>query len=165
MRPGNILITHDFQPMVRVKLVCIMRILQKSISHIAIYDLPLHLDQLSYYGFINQYEALGQSSGQLPKQSALKTFEHLAPEYHETGKELSKADVFSFGVVLLELITGRKTVEDTDGQSFLRWVIFVFVTENKQLDKQYGGLRNSNLVFHLISGKTTLKAKEIHRID
>lgn len=123
------------------------------------------MDQLSYYGFINQYEALGQSSGQLPKLSALKTFEHLAPEYHETGKELSKADVFSFGVVLLELITGRKTVEDTDGQSFLRWVIFVSLTENKQLDKQYGGLRNSNLVFHLISGKTTLKAKEIHRID
>lgn len=53
----------------------------------------------------------------------LKTFEYLAPEYQETGIDLSKADVFSFGVVLLELITGRKTIEDTDGQTFLRWVM------------------------------------------
>lgn len=72
-------------------------------------------DQLSYYGFMNEYETLGE-------RSAMKTYEHLAPEYDETGKEVSKADVFAFGMVLLELITGRKTIEDTDGQSYLRWV-------------------------------------------
>lgn len=54
---------------------------------------------------------------------ALRTFEYLAPEYAQSGLDMSKADVYSFGIVLLELITGRKTLEDTKGQSFLRWVI------------------------------------------
>ena len=72
-------------------------------------------DRLSYYGFMNEYETLGE-------WSAMKTFEHLAPEYDETGKEVSKVDVFAFGVVLLELITGRKTIENIDGQSYLSWV-------------------------------------------
>ncbi|XP_022882762.1 receptor-like cytosolic serine/threonine-protein kinase RBK2 isoform X1 [Olea europaea var. sylvestris] len=52
---------------------------------------------------------------------ALRTFEYLAPEYAQSGIDMSKADVYSFGIVLLELITGRKTLEDTKGQSFLRW--------------------------------------------
>lgn len=81
---------------------------------------PCHeIEQLSYYGLMNNYEATEQSY----EKSAIKTFEHLAPEYEESGRDLSKADVYSFGVVLLELITGRKSTEDTDGQSFLRWVI------------------------------------------
>ncbi|CAI9782894.1 unnamed protein product [Fraxinus pennsylvanica] len=88
MRPNNILVTHDYQPL------------------------------LSYYGLATiQYEALGQSSNTM----ALRTLEYLAPEYAQSGIDMSKADVYSFGIVLLELITGRKTLEDTKGQSFLRW--------------------------------------------
>lgn len=52
----------------------------------------------------------------------LKTFEYLAPEYEDSGIDSSKTDVYSLGVVLLELITGRKTIEETRGKSFLRWV-------------------------------------------
>ncbi|KAK4757724.1 hypothetical protein SAY87_019025 [Trapa incisa] len=42
------------------------------------------------------------------------TFGYLAPEYASSGKLTEKSDVFSFGVVLLELITGRKPVNMTN---------------------------------------------------
>ncbi|KAG5021257.1 hypothetical protein JHK85_017599 [Glycine max] len=45
------------------------------------------------------------------------TFGYMAPEYAASGKLTEKSDVFSFGVVLLELITGRKPVDKT--QTFI----------------------------------------------
>ncbi|KAG7647353.1 unnamed protein product [Arabidopsis thaliana] len=52
------------------------------------------------------------------------TFGYLAPEYASSGKLTDRSDVFSFGVVLLELVTGRKPVDQTQPlgeESLVEW--------------------------------------------
>ncbi|KAK8682405.1 hypothetical protein V6N13_054793 [Hibiscus sabdariffa] len=41
------------------------------------------------------------------------TFGYLAPEYAATGRVTTKVDVFAFGVVLMEIITGRQALDVT----------------------------------------------------
>ena len=55
----------------------------------------------------------------------LVDFRYMAPEYASSGKLTDKSDVFSFGVVLLELITGRKPVDTSQPlgeESLVEWV-------------------------------------------
>ncbi|CAA0831212.1 Receptor-like cytosolic serine/threonine-protein kinase RBK1 [Striga hermonthica] len=48
------------------------------------------------------------------------TFGYLAPEYFMHGMVNEKTDIFAFGVLLLELITGRRAV-DSSSQSLVMW--------------------------------------------
>lgn len=48
-------------------------------------------------------------------------FRYMAPEYFMHGIVNEKTDVFAFGVLLLELITGRRAV-DSSRQSLVMWV-------------------------------------------
>ncbi|XVF65366.1 hypothetical protein PTKIN_Ptkin09bG0242600 [Pterospermum kingtungense] len=41
------------------------------------------------------------------------TFGYLAPEYAATGRVTRKVDVYAFGVILMEIITGRKALDES----------------------------------------------------
>ncbi|RAL51113.1 hypothetical protein DM860_005469 [Cuscuta australis] len=96
MRPNNILLTHDFEPMVG--------------------DFGL---------------ARWQPDGDLGVQTRIiGTFGYLAPEYAQSGEITEKADVYSFGVILVGLITGRKAMDvnrPKGQQSLTEWVRMTYI--------------------------------------
>ncbi|XP_050203365.1 serine/threonine-protein kinase PCRK1 [Mercurialis annua] len=78
--------------------------------------------KLSDFGLARQGppEGLGHVS-----TAVVGTVGYAAPEYVLTGKLTSKSDVWSFGVVLYELITGRRALERNlprPEQKLLEWV-------------------------------------------
>ncbi|KAI5659751.1 hypothetical protein M9H77_28544 [Catharanthus roseus] len=64
------------------------------------------------------------------------TIGHIAPEYLSTGQSSEKTDVFGFGILLLELITGLKALDAGNGQvqkgMILDWVRNLY--EGKRLE-------------------------------
>ncbi|KAJ9186085.1 hypothetical protein P3X46_005627 [Hevea brasiliensis] len=87
-RPNNILLTHDFEPMVG--------------------DFGLARRQVD-----------GQSA---EETRVIGAFGYLAPEYTQSGLITEKTDVYAFGVVLLELLSGLKATEFSriTGQQFVQ---------------------------------------------
>ncbi|KAA8549272.1 hypothetical protein F0562_000956 [Nyssa sinensis] len=78
--------------------------------------------KLSDFGLARQGPAAGLSH---VSTSVVGTVGYAAPEYVQTGRLTSKSDVWSFGVVLYELITGRRAVERNlprSEQKLLEWV-------------------------------------------
>ncbi|XP_020587769.1 probable LRR receptor-like serine/threonine-protein kinase At5g45780 [Phalaenopsis equestris] len=77
------------------------------------------------------------------------TVGHIAPEYLSTGQSSEKTDVFGFGVLLLEMITGQRTLFSGNGGAqkgvILDWVRELY--EQKRLcvmvDRQLGGSFNT----------------------
>ncbi|KMT05573.1 hypothetical protein BVRB_7g168170 [Beta vulgaris subsp. vulgaris] len=60
------------------------------------------------------------------------TFGYLAPEYAATGRVTTKVDVFAFGVILMELITGRKALDESlpeEQAQLVTWFRRVLITK------------------------------------
>ncbi|GMY10882.1 serine/threonine-protein kinase PCRK1 [Fagus crenata] len=78
--------------------------------------------KLSDFGLARQGPPEGLSH---VSTSVVGTVGYAAPEYVQTGRLTAKSDVWSFGVVLYELITGRRAVERNlprSEQKLLEWV-------------------------------------------
>ncbi|XP_021287738.1 probable serine/threonine-protein kinase PBL23 [Herrania umbratica] len=57
------------------------------------------------------------------------TYGYCAPEYALTGQLTTKSDVYSFGVVFLEIITGRRVIDNsrpTEEQNLVTWATPLF---------------------------------------
>eukprot|EP00257_Ricinus_communis_P018428 XP_015577146.1 probable serine/threonine-protein kinase PBL23 isoform X1 [Ricinus communis] len=62
------------------------------------------------------------------------TYGYCAPEYALTGQLTSKSDVYSFGVVFLEIITGRRVIDNsrtTEEQNLVIWATPLFKDKKK----------------------------------
>ncbi|KAM2016973.1 hypothetical protein TB2_047092 [Malus domestica] len=61
------------------------------------------------------------------------TFGYLAPEYAVTGRVITKVDMFSFGVILMELITGKKAFDDSwpeESMHLVTWFRKMFINKD-----------------------------------
>ncbi|KAF7153937.1 hypothetical protein RHSIM_Rhsim01G0227900 [Rhododendron simsii] len=79
--------------------------------------------KLSDFGRARQGPAAGLSH--ISTSSVVRPTRYAAPEYIQTGRLTARSDVWSFGVVLYELITGRRAVEKNmpcNEQKLLDWV-------------------------------------------
>lgn len=64
--------------------------------------------KVSDFGLVRLADVKGNSV----ETKVAGTFGYLAPEYAVTGRVTTKSDVFSFGAVLMELIAGRKVLDE-----------------------------------------------------
>ncbi|XP_050375628.1 LRR receptor-like serine/threonine-protein kinase FEI 2 [Argentina anserina] len=78
------------------------------------------------------------------------TFGYLAPEYMQSGRATEKTDVYSFGVLVLEVLSGKRPTDAAfieKGLNIVGWLNFL-ITEDRQrdiVDSQCEGVQAESL--------------------
>ncbi|KAJ8444417.1 hypothetical protein Cgig2_005939 [Carnegiea gigantea] len=111
--------------------------------------------QLSDFGLAK----LASTSAQITCADVAGTFGYLAPEYFMYGKVTEKIDVYAFGVVLLELLSGRKPIssEQPKGQeSLVMWAMPILNggKVSKLLDPCMGSSHNRDQIERMVLAAT-----------
>lgn len=96
------------------------------------------------------------------------TVGHIAPEYLSTGQSSEKTDVFGFGILLLELITGQRALEFgkavNQKGAMLDWVrkhiVLSFLKLYFNMKNQYQYPHRVHLHTYICSGPKNSSRKE-----
>lgn len=87
--------------------------------------------KLSDFGLAKIAPIEGESQG-LASTRVMGTYGYCAPEYAATGQLSSKSDIYSFGVVFLEIISGRRVIDparSAEEQNLIDWVSHISILE------------------------------------
>ncbi|KAG6766403.1 hypothetical protein POTOM_030483 [Populus tomentosa] len=121
IKSANILLDDAFEAQASLRL-SMLDSLQNVVSLLALhcYLRAISYVQVADFGLAR----LNDTTQTHVSTRVMGTFGYLAPEYASSGKLTDRSDVFSFGVVLLELITGRKSVDASQplgDESLVEW--------------------------------------------
>ncbi|KAL9234223.1 hypothetical protein vseg_009118 [Gypsophila vaccaria] len=111
--------------------------------------------QLSDFGYAIQ----ASTSSYITCTDVAGTFGYLAPEYFMYGKVTDKIDVYAFGVVLLELLTGRRPISSDPPkaqESLVMWAkpILNEGKVSKLLDPRMGSNYNRDQIERMVLAAT-----------
>ncbi|MED6144382.1 hypothetical protein PIB30_015164 [Stylosanthes scabra] len=78
----------------------------------------------------------GEDQIQARTRRVVGTYGYMSPEYAMEGQYSTKSDVFSFGVLLLEIVAGKRNTDHDHGRSSPNLIGYVWIlwTEGKALD-------------------------------
>ncbi|XP_027769910.1 probable serine/threonine-protein kinase PBL6 [Solanum pennellii] len=95
------------------------------------------------------YDESQHSSG----NNVVGTFGYMAPEYAASGKFSTKTDVYAFGVVLLQLITGLKNTDNClEDKSLVEWAMPLLEQKNypRLIDKSIVDSHDFHQLFWMV---------------
>lgn len=93
-------------------------------------------------------------------------FRYLSPEYFMHGIVDEKTDVFAYGVLLLEIITGRRAI-DSSRQSLVIWVWHACSQNLSHINPSFNKKSQSQFtsIYQLITFKITKYKDELAKIE